>query len=88
MKRTIYLVLLLVLWFIISACAAPAPASEPAADAAVDAGSDAAMDDGSFNWQRFAGTEVTVMIAEHPVADGMRELLPEFEEATGHQGYD
>ncbi|MEZ5905920.1 MAG: extracellular solute-binding protein [Geminicoccaceae bacterium] len=37
----------------------------------------------AIDWQRFAGSEITVLIAEHPVANGIRELLPEFEEATG-----
>jgi len=37
----------------------------------------------AIDWQRFAGSEITLLIAEHPVTSGIRELLPEFEEATG-----
>ncbi|MEZ4706000.1 MAG: extracellular solute-binding protein [Caldilineaceae bacterium] len=82
MKRLLLTIsLLMAMLIVLGACAAPAPAAEPAAaDANADA---AAADDGSFNWQRFDGAEITVLIAEHPVADGMRELLPEFEAATG-----
>jgi len=36
-----------------------------------------------FDWQRFSGQEVTVMMAEHPVAEGMREQIAAFEAATG-----
>lgn len=36
-----------------------------------------------FDWMRFAGSEVTVLIAEHPVTNGIREVLPQFEEQTG-----
>ena len=37
----------------------------------------------AIDWQRFAGSTVTVLIAEHPVTDGIRALLPDFEAATG-----
>lgn len=37
----------------------------------------------SFDWRRFEGSEITVLIAEHPVTDGIRAVLPEFEAATG-----
>lgn len=37
----------------------------------------------AVDWKRFAGTTITVLIAEHPVAAGIRERLPAFEEATG-----
>jgi multiple sugar transport system substrate-binding protein len=36
-----------------------------------------------FDWMRFAGSEITVLIAEHPVTNGIREVLPQFEEQTG-----
>lgn len=36
-----------------------------------------------FDWRRFAGSEVTVLIAEHPVTAGMRKVLSQFEEQTG-----
>lgn len=37
----------------------------------------------AVEWQRHAGKTITVLIAEHPVAQGMRERLPAFEAATG-----
>ena len=37
----------------------------------------------AIDWERFSGSTVTVLIAEHPVTDGIRALLPEFQEATG-----
>jgi len=36
-----------------------------------------------FSWRRAAGTPVTVLIAEHRVTDGMREVVAAFEEKTG-----
>ena len=36
-----------------------------------------------FEWDRFSGTEITVLIAEHPVTDGIRTLLDQFEQETG-----
>jgi multiple sugar transport system substrate-binding protein len=37
----------------------------------------------AVEWQRHAGKTITVLIAEHPVAQGIRERLPAFEAATG-----
>lgn len=39
--------------------------------------------DEDFDWRRFEGAQITVLIAEHPVTDGMRAVLDEFTEATG-----
>ena len=36
-----------------------------------------------FDWRRFEGSEITVLIAEHPVASGMREVMDRFEAETG-----
>lgn len=36
-----------------------------------------------FDWRRFAGQEVTVMLPEHPVTDGVRTLIDQFERDTG-----
>jgi multiple sugar transport system substrate-binding protein len=38
---------------------------------------------GEFDWRQFEGSEITVLISEHPVTDGMRTVLDQFEEATG-----
>ena len=36
-----------------------------------------------FDWMRFAGSEITILMNEHPVLDGMRSVLDEFEAETG-----
>ncbi len=37
----------------------------------------------AFSWKQKAGEEVTVMMPEHPVTDGIRTLLADFESETG-----
>ncbi len=36
-----------------------------------------------FKWDRFSGSEITVLMAEHPVTDGMRTTIDEFEKTSG-----
>ena len=36
-----------------------------------------------FSWDRFSGQSVTVMMPEHPVTDGIRAVLDQFESDTG-----
>ena len=36
-----------------------------------------------FDWMRFAGSEITILMPEHPVLDGMRSVMDDFEAATG-----
>ncbi len=36
-----------------------------------------------FSWDRHAGEEITVMMPEHPVTDGVRTLLDRFQDQTG-----
>ena len=36
-----------------------------------------------FNWKRFSGQSITVMMPEHPVTDGVRAVLDNFESDTG-----
>ena len=36
-----------------------------------------------FNWKRFSGQSITVMMPEHPVTDGVRAVLDNFEYDTG-----
>lgn len=36
-----------------------------------------------FDWKRFDGKEITVMMPEHPVTDGVRTLLDRFQSETG-----
>src|SRR5512137_2277910 len=37
----------------------------------------------SFNWQRFKGKEIFMMLYKHPWVDEMLKNLPEFESLTG-----
>ena len=37
----------------------------------------------NFTWDRFEGQEITVMMPEHPVTDGVRSVLESFETDTG-----
>ncbi|GMW03789.1 MAG: hypothetical protein AMXMBFR84_49230 [Candidatus Hydrogenedentota bacterium] len=39
--------------------------------------------DGSFSWKRFDGTDISLLISEHSVTDGIRSVIGEFEDATG-----
>lgn len=36
-----------------------------------------------FDWKRHAGSEITLLIAENPVTNGIRALAPQFESETG-----
>ena len=59
--------------------AAPSAAAPPSAQRPPAVGGEY----GTFSWRRFAGAEVTVLIAEHRVTDGMRKVVGEFEALTG-----
>lgn len=53
-------------------------------------GGDAAPDTsvsatGGFDWKRFAGSRISVVLDEHPWTDGAKAHLQEFEDATGIQ---
>ena len=43
----------------------------------------AAQANGDIDWMQFAGSEITILMPEHPVLDGMRSVMDEFEAATG-----
>ena len=53
------------------------------ATAAVIAGLVATPTQAAFDWQRFQGSEITVLMAEHPVTNGVRTLLDQFQSETG-----
>jgi multiple sugar transport system substrate-binding protein len=38
---------------------------------------------GAFDWKRFSGQEITLLLNEHPWTDGVQPLIPEFEKLTG-----
>lgn len=37
----------------------------------------------SFDWKNFGGTELNVLLSQHPLATAIEKMLPEFEELTG-----
>ena len=37
----------------------------------------------AFDWKKYKGTTIRVMVAKAPMADMYRKYLPEFEEMTG-----
>jgi len=53
--------------------AAPAPIPPPPVTTTPD----------EFSWERHAGKTITILMAEHPVTNAMRDVVPEFEELTG-----
>jgi len=63
----------------LAACAPvpPAPASAPAAP------EDAASAPTTFDWQRYAGTELRYVGEKQPLSDHVLSILPEFEKTTG-----
>jgi len=44
---------------------------------------DASSAQGAFDWQRYKGSTISVMLSEHPWSKGIAEKLPEFEQKTG-----
>jgi multiple sugar transport system substrate-binding protein len=38
---------------------------------------------GAFDWKRFDGQEITVLLNEHPWTDGVQPMIGEFEDLTG-----
>ncbi|UCH25704.1 MAG: extracellular solute-binding protein [Trueperaceae bacterium] len=42
-----------------------------------------ALAQGDFDWARFSGSTVTVLMPEHPVLDGIDTVLEQFEQDTG-----
>ena len=37
----------------------------------------------AFDWKRHSGKTITILMNEHPVLDGIRSLIPQFENDTG-----
>jgi multiple sugar transport system substrate-binding protein len=87
MKSKVYILLsiLVIAAFVLTACqpaATPAPeqpvaAEEPAAE------EPAAEAPKEFDWKRFEGQEITVLLNEHPWTEGLRTVAQEFTDKTG-----
>ena len=70
MTATLYRSLpLLLAVTVLAACGGPATAPEPMAD---DAAAPSEIPAEGFSWRRYAGTEITVLMSEHRVTEGMR----------------
>lgn len=65
-----------------AATSAPAPAAPAAAPTVVStSGTKAAS--GGFDWQRYKGKTVRMILNKHPYTDSILPLLPQFEQQTG-----
>ncbi len=83
-RAFIGLCILLVLAFAVQCTSAPAPAPTSApAPAPTSAPAAAPTQSGAFDWKRFAGTEITLLLNEHPWTVGLRPHVKEFEDLTG-----
>jgi multiple sugar transport system substrate-binding protein len=69
--------------FVLAALAAALAASGCAGMPSGSASFDATSAQGPFDWQRFKGSTISVMLSEHPWSKGIAEKLPEFEQKTG-----
>ncbi len=79
MKKKISLIIsfITISVFLLSACApaaTPAPAETSAPPPAAPAG---------FDWKRFDGEKITVLLNEHGWTNGLRPFIPDFEAKTG-----
>jgi multiple sugar transport system substrate-binding protein len=91
MKRSFStaLALLLLASMLVTACVAPAPApAAPAAEEAAPAAEEAApaaeaAAPAAFDWQKYSGTTIRVMLNQHPWTTAIQDSFPEFEELTG-----
>lgn len=76
LKITLLTHILLITAFLITACGQatqPPPPPAPATQAA----------SAGFDWKRYSGEEITLLLNEHPWTDGVRPYVKEFEDLTG-----
>jgi multiple sugar transport system substrate-binding protein len=88
------IIALLVLVFVVTACAPAAPAAAPAAEApaaeapaaeapAAEAPAAEEAPAGEFNWKAYEGETISLLMVKHPFATTMEERLDQFKELTG-----
>ncbi len=84
MKRllTLSLTLLVLAGVLVTSCAAPA-APQPAAPAAQATTAPAAPAAPAFDWQKYKGTTIRVMLNQHPWTTAIQGSFPDFEKLTG-----
>ena len=73
-KYVFWIGLLLILSLIASCAPKPTPTEAPTSPPPTEAG---------FNWRRFEGKEITLLLNEHPWTEGLRPVVKEFEDLTG-----
>lgn len=56
---------------------------QPSAPTAPRVGDGSPRSGTAFDWRRFAGTEITLLLNDHPWTTGIRPYLAEFEDLTG-----
>lgn len=80
MKRFLKVVfsMLVLTSVLVTGCTAPAPAPAPAAPAAEQSTAPAA-----FDWQKYKGTTIRVMLNQHPWTTAIQDSFPQFEQLTG-----
>lgn len=88
MKRTytVALTVLVLAGILVTSCAAPAAPQQPAAPAAPAAqatAAPAAQAPAGFDWQKYKGTTIRVMLNQHPWTTAIQGSFPEFEALTG-----
>lgn len=82
-RQPLLLIGILLILMLTAACAAPAapPATTSEEEAAPAA--TAPSETEGFDWRRFEGTEITLLLNEHPWTEGLRPHVQEFEDLTG-----
>lgn len=86
MKRsfTVLLSLLVLFTVLVTGCTAPAPAPAPVAPAAPSGEQPAApAAPAAFDWQKYKGTTIRVMLNQHPWTTAIQDSFPKFEQLTG-----
>jgi len=85
MKRSRYFVLSLMVLagVLIASCAAPTASPQPAAPVAQATAAPAAPAAPAFDWQKYKGTTIRVMLNQHPWTTAIQGSFPEFEKLTG-----
>ncbi|WP_347835045.1 extracellular solute-binding protein [Gracilibacillus sp. JCM 18860] len=82
MKKTLFALVGLLLLMLLFACSNESATKDGGEDSG---GAESANREpfDEFDWKRFDGEEIEVMLNQHPYADAMIERIPEFEEKTG-----
>lgn len=71
----------LVILTMLVSCAPPAPAVQPATQPPAASQPTAAPQ--GFDWKKFSGTEITLLLNEHPWTVGLRTVIEDFTKETG-----